>query len=416
MTGYPDGFLTDPPSLSWPVVRDALARRAGIAGRHLAIVFLDVVGLAILWLLVTYIYAWYGLGSIAYTLVPWWAFVLGVVEGAALWESFGRSLGQRFAHRELSGASGVPTGGQRVLYFIGWHLTILPLVGLFFDPPWHERLSGLRLGPPVERGEAPRPWYRTSSGLFLAALLLATAVAAVGVTITTTNLRRLFTEAGRTAKFWRAFFSPDTTILAASGRDLVVTIYMAVMATAFAVVVAVPLSFLAARNLMRGPVGRLVYTVLRGAMSIVRSIEPIVWAIIFLIWVTVVRAPFAGVLALWVHSIADLVKLYAERLEAIDPGPIEAITATGAGRLAVLRYAVIPQIVNPYISFTLYRWDINIRMATVVGVVGGGGIGQRLYHYLTGNLWQQAGTVMLLIVILVWAIDYLSSRLRAKLA
>jgi len=124
----------------------------------------------------------------------------------------------------------------------------------------------------------------------------------------------------------------------------------------------------------------------------------------------------AGILALWVHSIADLVKLYAERLEAIDQGPIEAITATGAGRLSVLRYAIVPQIVNPYISFTLYRWDINIRMATVVGLVGGGGIGQRLINYIWGVQYRQAGTVMILIVILVWAIDYLSARLRAKLA
>lgn len=263
---------------------------------------------------------------------------------------------------------------------------------------------------------APAPWYRTSAGLFVAALLVVTCAAAVGVTISWPALARLFYQAGETADFWRALISPDTSILLDAGRDMIVTIFMAVLATLFAVVVAVPLSFLAARNLMTGPVGRLVYTLLRGAMSIIRSIEPIIWAIIFLVWVTALRSAFAGILALWVHSIADLVKLYAERLEAIDQGPIEAITATGAGRLSVLRYAIIPQIVNPYISFTLYRWDINIRMATVVGLVGGGGIGQRLINYIWGVQYRQAGTVMILIVILVWAIDYLSARLREKLA
>jgi phosphonate transport system permease protein len=94
---------------------------------------------------------------------------------------------------------------------------------------------------------------------------------------------------------------------------------------------------------------------------------------------------------------------------------MEAISATGASRFQVLRYGVVPQIVNPYISFTLYRFDINVRMATVVGLVGAGGIGGRLIAYLSGQRYANAGTVMLLIVVAVWAIDYLSSRLRSKL-
>ncbi|MGC9529066.1 MAG: phosphonate ABC transporter, permease protein PhnE [Candidatus Bipolaricaulaceae bacterium] len=418
MAGYPEGFLSQRPTWStWPGLLDALARRLRGLWQALAPTLLDLAALGTLWILASYLYGWLRYGEILYGLVPWWVFGVAVVELAALWESFGVSLAHRLSGRRLVQAGGGrPTARQRVIHGLTWHLAVLPLVGLLWSPPWHERLSGLRLRPAVGEGRAPTPWWRTSSGLFIAALLVVAVAAAVAVTVAPENLARLFSEAWRTAKFWRAFFNPDTTILVRSVQDLVVTVFMAVMATAFAVLVAVPLSFLAARNLMGGPLGRLVYTVLRGAMSIMRSIEPIVWAIIFLVWVTARRAPFAGVLALWVHSIADLTKLYAERLESIDPGLVEAVTATGAGRLSVLRYAVVPQIVNPYISFTLYRWDINIRMATVVGVVGGGGIGQRLYFYLKGNLWPQAGTVMLLIVILVWAIDYLSSRLRAKLA
>jgi len=418
MGRYPDGFVQEPPWwLDRRSITDALVLRLRGAGQRLSIVFLDLLAIGILWILVSYIISWHFHHVIAYSLVPWWAFGLGVVEAAALWESFGKSLGHRVARKELLTRDGIsPNFGQRLRHFLGWHLFVLPLVGLFFDPPLHERLSNLSPRSASMEGRTPVPWWRTSSGLFVAIFLCVGVAAAVSVTMDKESLTRLFTQAGRTVKFWKALFSPDTSILLPSVRDLLVTIFMAVIATAFAVVVAVPLSFLAARNLMRGPIGRPVYTVLRGTMSIMRSIEPIVWAIIFLVWVTARRAPFAGVLALWVHSIADLTKLYAERLESIDPGLVEAIASTGASRLQVLRYAVVPQIINPYISFTLYRWDINIRMATVVGVVGGGGIGQRLYFYLKNLAWQQAGTVMILIVILVWAIDYLSARLRAKLA
>lgn len=417
MTGYPEAFTSKRPA--WTTargLRDAVVRRAEVWGKHIAVFALDAGGLAVLWLLVTYAYAWYVLGTVAYVLVPWWVFALGVVEGAVLWETFGRSWGQRVLGRELVPTRGKATWLGRVLHVVLWHLLGLTGVSFVFAPPLHERLSGYGLRRERPTAEAPTPWYRTSAGLFVALLLLVTLAAGLGVTLSWAALRRLFTQAGQTVEFWRALIRPDTTILLDAVRDMIVTVFMAVLATLFAVLVAVPLSFLAARNLMRGPIGRPIYTVIRGAMSIARSIEPIVWAIIFLVWVTALRSPFAGILALWVHSIADLVKLYAERLEAIDQGPVEAITATGAGPLSVLRYAIVPQIVNPYISFTLYRWDINIRMATVVGLVGGGGIGQRLINYIWGVQYRQAGTVMILIVILVWAIDYLSARLRAKLA
>ncbi|MCK5584900.1 ABC transporter permease subunit, partial [Candidatus Bipolaricaulota bacterium] len=101
-----------------------------------------------------------------------------------------------------------------------------------------------------------------------------------------------------------------------------------------------------------------------------------------------------------------------ERLESIETGPVEAITATGGSWLSVLRYAVIPQIINPYISFSLYRWDINIRMSTIVGLVGGGGIGQLLLLLLRAQRFSKAAICVFLIAMLVWGIDTLSSRLR----
>lgn len=163
-----------------------------------------------------------------------------------------------------------------------------------------------------------------------------------------------------------------------------------------------------------GPVGRAVYTVIRVTVSLMRSIDAVIWAVLFVVWVG--SGSFAGALALLIHSIADLVKLYSEQVENIDPGTLEAITACGGNRLQVVRYGVIPQIVNPYISFTLYRWDINVRMATIVGAVGGGGIGKRLFFHLKAWEFTKVGMLTLLVIALVWAIDYLSARLRAKLA
>ena len=98
----------------------------------------------------------------------------------------------------------------------------------------------------------------------------------------------------------------------------------------------------------------------------------LVWALIFISWVGI--GPFAGVLALWVHSVAALVKLYSEQIESIEPGPVEAIRATGASGVQMLRFGVVPQVIPPFLSFTMYRWDINVRMATILGFVGAGGL------------------------------------------
>jgi phosphonate transport system permease protein len=119
---------------------------------------------------------------------------------------------------------------------------------------------------------------------------------------------------------------------------------------------------------------------------------------------------------LFVHSIADLVKLYSERLESIDPGPVEAITAAGGNRAQVILYGIIPQIINPYLSFTLYRWDINVRMATIIGIVGGGGIGRFFNYYKNELRWHEVGAVIVIIAVVVWVMDYLSGRVRERIA
>jgi phosphonate transport system permease protein len=194
---------------------------------------------------------------------------------------------------------------------------------------------------------------------------------------------------------------------------LVETVFLALMGTTMAVVFAVPLSFLGAHNLMsRSRLGMTVYFVMRTIFNIMRSIEPLIIATIFAVWVGI--GPFAGVLALALHSIASLAKLYSEQIESIDPGPIEAITATGASLLQVVRYAVVPQIIPPFIAFTIYRWDINVRMSTIIGFVGGGGLGSLLFQYTQLLQWRAAATALWAITLVVAAMDYLSAKVRER--
>lgn len=197
-------------------------------------------------------------------------------------------------------------------------------------------------------------------------------------------------------------------------EKMIETVFLALMATSFAIFIAVPLSFLGARNLTGGHRGTsIIYFAVRGFFNIVRSIEPLIWAIIFAVWVSI--GPFAGVLALGMHSIAALGKLYSEQVESIDPGPIEAIRATGANALQTIVYAVVPQIVPPYLAFTIYRWDINVRMSTVIGMVGGGGVGFLLIQWVNLLRYKQAGVAVWAITVVVWVMDYVSGAVREKI-
>jgi phosphonate transport system permease protein len=193
-----------------------------------------------------------------------------------------------------------------------------------------------------------------------------------------------------------------------------VTLLMALLATTLGAFFAIPLSFLAARNITgESWLGRTVYTIFRVGFSVFRSIEPMILVLICAAWVG--AGPFAGVLALAFNNIPNLGKLFSERIEEIDEGPVEAVTATGANRLQVLVYSIIPQLVPPFLAFILYQWDINIRMSTVIGFVGGGGIGQQFRLWVGLNQYDKAGTAVWAIVIMVWTMDYISARARERL-
>ncbi len=195
---------------------------------------------------------------------------------------------------------------------------------------------------------------------------------------------------------------------------MIETIFLGLMATFFGVILALPVSFTAARNLMSASRVTLgLYYVSRTILNIVRSIEPLIWAIIATVWVGL--GPFAGVIALTLHSVAALGKLYSEAIEGIDPGPIEAIEATGANWAQTVMYAVIPQMIPPFISFTIYRWDINVRMSTIIGAVGGGGIGFLLIQWIRLLDFRAAGIAVWFIAITVAVLDYISAKIREKI-
>jgi phosphonate ABC transporter permease subunit PhnE len=160
------------------------------------------------------------------------------------------------------------------------------------------------------------------------------------------------------------------------------------------------------------PIGLVIYTITRTILNALRSVEALVMAIVFVIAVGI--GPFAGVMALGLHTIVSLAKLYSEQVESISPGPLEAVEATGANRLQTIIYAVVPQIIPPYISYTMYRWDINVRMSTIIGFVGGGGIGFLLQQNINLLNYRAASTQMLAIAVVVATMDYISSVLREK--
>ncbi len=160
------------------------------------------------------------------------------------------------------------------------------------------------------------------------------------------------------------------------------------------------------------PIGNVLYNVTRTTLNALRSIEPLIMGLVFVIWVGI--GPFAGVLALALHSIASLGKLYSEQIENIDSGPIEALQSTGANRLQTIMYAVVPQIIPPYIAFTMYRWDINVRMSTIIGFVGGGGIGFLLQQQINLLRYRDAGVAVVAIAIVVSILDYASAAIRQR--
>jgi phosphonate transport system permease protein len=238
---------------------------------------------------------------------------------------------------------------------------------------------------------------------------------AVGFHITQVSFLRLL-EADSfypTMKLFASLMNPNWELLPKAVLMMIETLYLAFIATSLAIPIAFVICFLAAKNIMKHPLAFLIYILMRTLLNFTRSVEAFVWAIIFTVWVGI--GPFAGMLALMIHSVVSLAKQYSELVETVAMEPIEAIQATGANWIQTIWYGILPQVLLPFISFTIYRWDINIRMATIVGFVGGGGIGFLLQNYTSQAMWPEVGTIIFVIALVVWVMDAASAYIREAL-
>jgi len=219
----------------------------------------------------------------------------------------------------------------------------------------------------------------------------------------------LLRDSGNMATYLRDFFPPDFRDWRIFLHEMIVTLEIALWGTALAVILAVPCGLASSANI--APVW--VYQPMRRLMDATRAINEMVFALLFV--VAVGLGPFAGVLALFVHTTGILAKLFSEAVEAIDPHPVEGIRATGATPLAEIVFGVLPQVMPLWISYTLYRFESNVRSAAVVGIVGAGGIGALLWDVIRGFQYAQTMAIMIMIVVTVSVLDLLSARIRRTL-
>jgi phosphonate transport system permease protein len=205
---------------------------------------------------------------------------------------------------------------------------------------------------------------------------------------------------------WDYVYLPDGEDLL---RGLLDTLAIAVLGTFISSFLCIPFAFWAAKNISKGKVttgtGKFM-------LSFIRTFPEIVMALLFI--KVVGPGSFAGVLALGLHSIGMLGKLFSEEVENIDLGPTEALKTAGANSIQTLWYAVIPQVIPGFISYTLYRFEINLRSASILGVIGAGGIGTPLIFAMQSRDWSRVGIILLGIIVMVTIIDIISSYLRKK--
>lgn len=218
----------------------------------------------------------------------------------------------------------------------------------------------------------------------------------------------LIKDSGNMAVLGKEFFPPDFTDWPIYLGEMVITIQIALWGTILAVICAVPLGIMSSENIAPW----WVYQPVRRLMDAARAINEMVFAMLFV--VAVGLGPFAGVLALFVHTTGVLAKLFSEAVEAIDPQPVEGIRATGALGMEEVIFGVIPQVLPLWISYALYRFESNIRSATVVGMVGAGGIGVLLWELIRGFYFARTCAVVLIIIAVVVVFDLLSQYIRKR--
>jgi phosphonate transport system permease protein len=275
------------------------------------------------------------------------------------------------------------------------------------------REMGLHEVSPAASGRAPRlapsQADRKPGWLTLAGWIAAIAVLGFGWHGADMRPLDLLRDSGNMSEFMREFFPPDFSDWRNYLGDMWTTLAIAIWGTVLAIVCAVPLGLMCASNMAPA----WVVQPTRRLMDACRAINEMVFAMLFI--VAVGLGPFAGALALWVHTTGVLAKLFAEAVEASDPRPVDGVRATGASALDEIVYGVLPQVLPLWVSYAFYRFEANVRSATVVGMVGAGGIGVSLYEAIRSFNYAQTAAIMLVIIVCVVAIDIGSAWLRKRM-
>ena len=219
----------------------------------------------------------------------------------------------------------------------------------------------------------------------------------------------LWTDAGNMAEFGKDFLRPDFHEWEMYLGEMIVTVQIAIWGTFLSVLLGIPFALLSSENI--APIW--IVQPARRLMDIFRATNEIVFAMLFV--VAVGLGPFAGVMAIFIHNTGIISKLFSEAVEAIDPRPVEGIKATGASYIQQIVFGVIPQVFPLWISFALYRLETNVRAATVLGIVGAGGIGLVLWESIRGFEYPSVSAIMIIVIVTVSLIDFISQRLRRKL-
>ncbi|HWI60197.1 MAG TPA: phosphonate ABC transporter, permease protein PhnE [Symbiobacteriaceae bacterium] len=255
-------------------------------------------------------------------------------------------------------------------------------------------------------GPAPLSWWRRWSPAFWALVVLAVLVwAGSGLKTYTLDWRETIPQ---TVRMLKMLFQPDWAYTPTLVVKLLETVEMALLGTLLAAILAVPFGFLAARNM-----GKTLSGLGKFLLNAIRAFPEVILAIIFIKGVG--PGPLAGIMAMGIHSIGMLGKLYAESVEAIDRGPTEAMLSVGANRIQQIWFGVVPQVLPEFSSYALYRFEINSRAATILGIVGAGGIGTDLIFAIQQRVWDRVGIILLGIIVVVTVIDIGSGWLRKKL-
>lgn len=257
--------------------------------------------------------------------------------------------------------------------------------------------------------EQLKPRWTRHAATAISALILTVILAASYYPVEVNNWTFLITDAGNMAEFIDDFLHPNFEDIEEIILKMIETVQIALWGTVLSIIVGIPAGLLCSNNIAPA----WVVQPMRRLMDAARAINELVFAILFV--AAVGLGPFAGVMALFIHNLGIIAKLFSEAVEAIDPRPVEGIQATGASRMQQIIFGVIPQVLPLWTSFSLYRFETLVRSATVLGIVGAGGIGFIFYESFRSFQYDVASAVIIVVVISVSIIDIISSQLRKRL-